>query len=190
MYVCMHACMHACMHVCMYIYWDVTNLSQTIHRSGAAAAEAAAERKNRKYASIAMNHTFLPVAFETLGQICSDRVNLIALIGEKLTSKSGDGRERRILFQGLSVAIQRGNAAAFHGTFKAVDSWQTMGGKLWDSLCWYIIFTSLIESDCNTFIFIIFDWPSECRCHTSEDSYRKSVSHQSINQYIYIKPER
>ena len=65
---------------------------------------------------------FVPVAFETLGPICSDGVNLIALIGEKLTSKSGDGRERMFLFQRLSVAIQRGNAAAFHGTFKSVDS--------------------------------------------------------------------
>ena len=89
--------------------WDVTvadtlaqtNLPQTVHRSGAA-AEAAAERKIRKYASIATKHMFVPVAFETLGPICSDGVNLIALIGEKLTSKSGDGRERRFLFQRLS----------------------------------------------------------------------------------------
>ena len=66
--------------------WDVTvadtfaqtNLPQTVHRSGAA-AEAAAERKIRlKYASIATKHMFVPVAFETLGPICSDGVNLIA----------------------------------------------------------------------------------------------------------------
>ena len=69
-----------------------------------------------------MNHMFVPVAFEMLGPICRDRVNLIALIGEKLTSKFGDGRKRRFLFQRLSVTIQPGNAAAIHGTFKAVDS--------------------------------------------------------------------
>ena len=47
--------------------WDVTvadtlaqaNLPQTVHRSGAA-AEADAERKIRKYASIAMKHMFVP----------------------------------------------------------------------------------------------------------------------------------
>ena len=65
---------------------------------------------------------FVPVAFETLGPICSEGANLIALIGEKLTSKSGDAGECRLLFQRLSVAIQRGNAAAFHGTFNAIDS--------------------------------------------------------------------
>ena len=58
---------------------DQTNLPQTVRSGSGAAAEAAAVRKIRKYASIAMNHMFVPVAFETLGPICSDGVNLIAL---------------------------------------------------------------------------------------------------------------
>ena len=55
---------------------------------------------------------YLYFEFETLGPVCSEGASLIASIGSLLTSKSGDPRETQFLFQRLSIAIQRGNAAS------------------------------------------------------------------------------
>ena len=60
----------------------------------------------------------MPVAFETLGPICQTAQELINNLGDRLTGRSGDPREREFLFQRLGIAVQRGNSAALHGTFE------------------------------------------------------------------------
>ena len=65
---------------------------------------------------ISGTHHFIPVAVETLGPICSEGASFLSEIAEKLSRTTGEQREKSFLFQRISVAIQRGNAAAFHGT--------------------------------------------------------------------------
>ena len=82
------------------------------------AAEAAANRKCLKYAELAEAYHFVPIAFETMGALCSAENDLISAIGSRITSSSGDPRETSFLRQRLSVAIQRGNAASILSSFK------------------------------------------------------------------------
>ena len=87
------------------------------------AAEAASAAKRRKYEGLTSTHIFVPVAFETLGPVCSEGASLIASIGSRLTSKSGDPRETQFLFQRLSIAIQRGNAASVRATLGSIPDY-------------------------------------------------------------------
>ena len=104
--------------------WDVTvidtlapsNLNHTIHVAGSA-AEAAAEFKNRKYSALSSSHQFVPFALETLGPICRAASDLITELSRRTSERSGESREGDFLFQRLSIAVQRGNAAALHCTF-------------------------------------------------------------------------
>ena len=89
------------------------------------AADAAAERKSLKYASIANTHIFVPVAIETLGPICSRGLSFLVEISNRLAAISGDARETSFLFQRASVLIQRFNQIAFRGTF--IDGNDTEG---------------------------------------------------------------
>ena len=81
------------------------------------AADAAAERKSLKYASITNTHIFVPVAIETLGAICSRGLSFLAKISNRLATISGDARETSFLFQRVSVLLQRFNQIAFRETF-------------------------------------------------------------------------
>ena len=85
------------------------------------AAETAAVRKVKKYASLTSTHLFVPIALETLGPVCEAALDLISTLGSRITERSGDSRERSFLFQRLSIAIQRGNSVALHGTFGEFD---------------------------------------------------------------------
>ena len=105
--------------------WDVTvidtlapsNLDHSIHVAGSA-AEAAAEFKNRKYSALSRFHQFVPFALETLWPICRAASDLVTELSRRTTSeRSGESREGDFLFQRLSIAVQRGNAAALHSTF-------------------------------------------------------------------------
>ena len=104
--------------------WDVTvadtqaqsYIHMSVHTPGAV-AEAAAERKMKKYECITQHYHFVPVAFETLGPICSAGLDLINSLGSKISNQTQEPRERMYLFQRLSIALQRGNAAIFHSSF-------------------------------------------------------------------------
>jgi hypothetical protein len=104
--------------------WDVTvtdtlatsYLSLTSFTAGSA-AELAATRKEEKYVELTTTHTFVPLAFETLGPICSKALVFLRELGRRLTLATDDKRETMFLFQRLSVAIQRFNAVCFAGTF-------------------------------------------------------------------------
>ena len=103
--------------------WDVT-VADTLAPSylaatstvAAAAAEAAAGRKELKYQVLASTHTFVPLAFETLGPINAKGITFLSELGRRLAAQTGDKRETAFLFQRLSIAIQRFNAICFHGS--------------------------------------------------------------------------
>ena len=80
-------------------------------------AELAAERKMSKYSTLADRYIFQPLAFEAVGSLNSSALSFFIDLGRRLEETSGDCREREFLFQRLSVAIQRFNEVALHGSF-------------------------------------------------------------------------
>jgi len=70
------------------------------------AAEGAAIRKEVKYQALASMHTFIPLAFETLGPINSKGMTFFSERSHRLMACTGDKRETAFLFQCVSVAIQ------------------------------------------------------------------------------------
>ena len=71
---------------------SVLPIQLSVHAPGAA-AEAAAERKIRKYESISRSHHFVPVAFESLGPICSAGLGLIGEVGSAPLRLTIHGKE-------------------------------------------------------------------------------------------------
>jgi hypothetical protein len=61
--------------------------------------------------------TFKGLAFETLGPWCKEAIDFINVIGNRLIAESGDSKSKKFLFEGISLAIQRGNAVSIRGTF-------------------------------------------------------------------------
>jgi hypothetical protein len=57
------------------------------------------------------------LAFETLGPWCKETIDFINVIGNRLIAESGDSKSKKFLFERISLAIQRGNAASIRGTF-------------------------------------------------------------------------
>ena len=112
--------------------WDATvvdtlassYVSVTATRVGGA-ADAEAERKSLKSASITNTHIFVSVAVETLGPICSRGLSFLVELSNRLAAISGDARETFFLLQTVSVLIQRFNQIAFRGTF--IDQNDTEG---------------------------------------------------------------
>jgi hypothetical protein len=82
------------------------------------AAEMACKRKHSKYSSIiSSNYIFKGLAFETSGPWCKEAIDFINVFGNRLTAESGDSKSKKFLFERISLAIQRGNAASIRGTF-------------------------------------------------------------------------
>jgi hypothetical protein len=107
------------------LVWDVTVVDtladsyvlKTSEVSGFA-AEMACKRKHKKYRSIiSSNYIFKGLAFETLGPWCKETIDFINVIGDRLIAESGDSKSKKFLFERISLAIQRGNAASIRGTF-------------------------------------------------------------------------
>jgi len=104
--------------------WDATvtdtvvesYLSTTAVEAGTA-AEAAAGRKEAKYAQIINMHIFVPLAFETLGPINSKGATFLSELGRRISTCTGDPCEISFLFQRSLVTIQRFNPIAFEGSF-------------------------------------------------------------------------
>jgi hypothetical protein len=47
---------------------------------------------------------------------CKKAMDLINVIGNRLITESGDSKSKKFLFESISFAIQRGNAASIRGT--------------------------------------------------------------------------
>ena len=111
--------------------WDATiadtvapsHLSSTSSQAGAAASHAA-EQKLQKYASLAATHLVIPVSLETFGAWNIESLDFIRELGRRASQATGDQRETAFLLQRISVAVQRGNAAAVRGSLPAttIDS--------------------------------------------------------------------
>jgi hypothetical protein len=85
--------------------------------SAGGAAEAAASRKEAKYAGLARSHLFFPLAFETLGAVNSQGLMFLCELGRRISSVTGDVRETEHLFQRLALTVQRFNAIVFREAF-------------------------------------------------------------------------
>lgn len=104
--------------------WDVT-VTNTVAASyvamssvlAAAAAEAAAQRKEDKYSEIAHSHLFIPLAFETMGPINIAGQEFLSDLGHRISLVTDDPRETSFLFQRISIALQRFNAVVFSNSF-------------------------------------------------------------------------
>ncbi|KAH0815108.1 hypothetical protein GEV33_007683 [Tenebrio molitor] len=107
------------------LVWDVTVVdtladSYVLKSSEVSgfAAEMACKRKHSKYSSIiSSNYVFKGLAFETLGPWCKEAIDFINVIGNRLIAESGYSKSNKFLFERISLAIQRGNAASIRGTF-------------------------------------------------------------------------
>ena len=69
-----------------------------------------------KYTALSTTHTFIPLAFETLGAWGEQAKGFVSELGRRISAITGDVRETDYLRQRLSIAIQRGNALSIRGT--------------------------------------------------------------------------
>lgn len=102
------------------IIWDATctdtfapsNLRYSTRAAGRA-AENAAQRKTRKYQSlIDQNYCFIPFTVETMGTWSMDAIRFFDELSKMIALKTHEPRSKSFLRQRISMAIQRGNAAA------------------------------------------------------------------------------
>ncbi len=106
--------------------WDATipdtvaasHLPSTVIHAGAAASHAAA-LKHQKYAQLTSSHLIVPVAVETFGAWHTESLDFIRELGRRASQATGDQRETMFMLQRISVAVQRGNAAAVRGSLPA-----------------------------------------------------------------------
>ena len=105
------------------LVWDATcpdtfapsHLPSATREAGAVAAQA--ERsKQEKYAALNQCHIFTPVAIETAGPFGPETFSFLRDLGCRLKQVTGETKSFSYLRQRLSVAVQRGNAAAVMGT--------------------------------------------------------------------------
>ena len=109
---------HVGRHCRRYPRRDISNTSLL----AGSASEAAAVKKSAKYATIAANHIFTPVAVETRGTICDAATEFLSGLGRRIALISNEPRETNYLFQRVSVLIQRYNAVAFRGSFEEAET--------------------------------------------------------------------
>ena len=108
------------------LVWDVTcvdtlansYLKDTSKIPGSA-AEKAEFGKLAKYKEIRKDFFMVPIAVETFGAWGPEGANLVKTIGKKIQDMTGEKRSTFFLFQSLSMAVQRGNAASILGTLKS-----------------------------------------------------------------------
>jgi len=75
------------------------------------------DRKRLKYSNLAASIvSFLHVDVETLGALEVDATDFMHQLGRRIAAVTGERWATDYLFQTLSVAIQRGKAAADSGT--------------------------------------------------------------------------
>ena len=91
-------------------------INHTVTLAGAA-AERAALNKHAKYEHFKNNYIFIPLACEVTGAWSADSFAFFDGLAEKIHSITGDKREKNQLYQRLSIAIQRGNAACIQCCF-------------------------------------------------------------------------
>lgn len=86
-------------------------------KAGAVAAQAE-QAKKTKYAHLDTSHYFVPVAVETSGVLGPEALLFLQELGHRLRVATGEQRSQQFLLQRVSVAVQRGNAAAVLGSLR------------------------------------------------------------------------
>ena len=79
---------------------------------GGAAAQAAENRKRRRYEELGRRFKFQPIAVETCGSLGHSTLPFLKELGRRITCETGDKREVEFLFQRVSLAVVRGNATS------------------------------------------------------------------------------
>ena len=115
------------------LVWDATcpdtyapfHISIAVTGAGTVAAQA--ERlKMAKYEHLDSNHFFVPFAVETSGVLVEAAEEFMGEVGRRLCKATGEPHSCEYLLQCISIAVQRGNAAAVLGTMgkPQLDSWE------------------------------------------------------------------
>jgi Reverse transcriptase (RNA-dependent DNA polymerase) len=109
------------------VTWDVTvadTMAQSYisasSKSAGGAANLASIRKEGKYADLTKNYIFAPIAIETFGSIGVRSLSFLSELGKKISSTTGDIKERSFLFQRLSITIQHFNSVCFKSSFRNI----------------------------------------------------------------------
>ena len=70
-----------------------------------------------KYADLPASLQFQPIAVETLGPINDSATDFLDRLGQMISAKTNEVRERMYLYQRISITIKRFNAVLLHETF-------------------------------------------------------------------------
>ena len=106
-----------------HLVWDATSpdtfapsyLLSATSEAGAVAA-LAENRKKAKYSCLGPAYSFIPIAIESSGACGPLTLEFLRDLGNRLRQATGEESSFVYLLQRLSVAVQRGNAAAILGT--------------------------------------------------------------------------
>ena len=107
--------------------WDATcvdTFGATILPECAGRVGAAAERAERlkriKYSELSLRYRFEPLAVETTGVFGPTSLKFVTELGGRVRQRTGERRETQWLFQRISLAVARGNAAAVLASGRAI----------------------------------------------------------------------
>ena len=70
-----------------------------------------------KYVDLPPSFQFQPIAVETLGPVNDSATDFLDRLGQMISAKTNEVRERKYLYQRISITIQRFNAMLLHKTF-------------------------------------------------------------------------
>ena len=87
---------------------------ETCSHEAGTAAEFAASNKVVKYAGLSSQGVFVPIAVESHGPINEDALQFLSELGRRLVETTGDVRTSSVLFQRISVVVQRFNSVWLH----------------------------------------------------------------------------
>ena len=93
-----------------------------VTRHSGAVAEMAEKKKESKYSHLTHSYIFSPLAIESLGAMGPKSLALIRNLEDRIRNYSGDERSSFFLRQGLSVAVQRGNALLISNTLPVLPN--------------------------------------------------------------------
>ena len=111
------------------LVWDYTcrdtlapsNTNLTSQGAGKAASKAEKDKMTH-YLDLCTTYIVTPVAMETLGSWGPSGLKFVKEVGKKISDSTGEKRSTSFLFQAISIAVQRGNAASIRGTVPSLKS--------------------------------------------------------------------
>ena len=92
-----------------------------VREAGAVAVDAE-YRKELKYSHLDATHCFIPIAVETLGVFGAQACTFFREVARRVSLATDDPLAHQFLVQRISVAVQRGNAAAVLGCIGGANS--------------------------------------------------------------------